>query len=330
MARRVLYVSQVLAWADAFHRRMGYWPRILSPALPAMRELPWRSVDNALRYGLRGLPGGSSLAQLLTEARGARNVARPPKLTIKQVLGWADAHFNRNGRWPNETTGPIPEAAGESWHGVDRALRAGVRGFPGGSSLARLLAKQRGVPNRQALPRLSVRQILAWADQHHRRHGEWPNSRSGPLEGVKDETWSALNSALVNGRRGLPGRSSLPRVLAQYRGVRNPKQPRPLKLNLILRWAGAHHKRTGQWPKPDAGPLREAPGETWAMIDRAMRYAKRGLPRRRSLYRVLKETGKLGDGHSGDGHSRDGHSRDGHSGHGNGRATVARRSKRTR
>jgi hypothetical protein len=34
----------------------------------------WRRVDNGLRYGLRGLPGGSSLARLLDEKRGVRNV----------------------------------------------------------------------------------------------------------------------------------------------------------------------------------------------------------------------------------------------------------------
>lgn len=305
MARRVLYASQILAWADMFHRRMGYWPRILSPALPAMRGLPWRSVDNALRYGLRGLPAGSSLAQFLTQQRGARNVARPPRLTMKVVLEWADAYRRRSGRWPNETSGPVLEAPDETWHGIDRALRAGVRGFSGGSSLARLLARQRNVPNRQALPRLTTKQILAWADDYHRRHGTWPTSRSGPIDGAKSECWSAVNSALVNGRRGLPSGSSLPRLLARHRGVRNPKQPRLLRLPQILSWASAHYRRTGTWPKADSGPLVDAPGETWAMIDRAMRYGRRGLDGRGSLYRLLRESGRIdGDGHSGDGKLR--------------------------
>src|SRR5579885_597041 len=104
MARRVLYVSQVLGWADAFHGRMGYWPRITSPSLRAMGGLSWRSVDNALRYGFRGLPNGSSLAQLLTEARGARNSSRPPRLRVAQVLEWADQYFKKHGRWPRETS----------------------------------------------------------------------------------------------------------------------------------------------------------------------------------------------------------------------------------
>jgi hypothetical protein len=32
-----------------------------------MPDEKWRNIDNALRYGLRGLPGGSSLAKLLAE-----------------------------------------------------------------------------------------------------------------------------------------------------------------------------------------------------------------------------------------------------------------------
>ena len=219
MVRRLLYTSAILAWADAFHRRMGHWPRIMSPAISVMRGMSWREVDNALRYGLRGLPDGSSLAQFLEESRGARNQGRPPRLTIEKVLQWADEYFDKHGRSPIETSGAIAQAPGESWHGVDRALRAGVRGFPGGSSLARLPARHRGVRNRHALPRYTVKRILAWADEHHRRHENWPLARSGAIEGAEGETWGAVTSALVSGRRGLPGGSSLPRLLARYRGV---------------------------------------------------------------------------------------------------------------
>ena len=44
--------------------RVQRWARSLGA-----RE-QWRNVDAALREGFRGLPGGSSLTQLLTEGRG--------------------------------------------------------------------------------------------------------------------------------------------------------------------------------------------------------------------------------------------------------------------
>jgi len=46
----------------------------------------WRQIDNALRLGLRGLPGGSSLAQLLAHRRGYRNVRALPPLTEELIL----------------------------------------------------------------------------------------------------------------------------------------------------------------------------------------------------------------------------------------------------
>jgi hypothetical protein len=46
----------------------------------------WRKIDHALCYGLRGLPGGSSLARFLAEHRGARNAKALPPLTEEQLL----------------------------------------------------------------------------------------------------------------------------------------------------------------------------------------------------------------------------------------------------
>jgi hypothetical protein len=56
--RPELTVKRILELADAYHARTGDWPTAFSSWLPGDRELTWRRVDNALRYGLRGLPGG--------------------------------------------------------------------------------------------------------------------------------------------------------------------------------------------------------------------------------------------------------------------------------
>jgi hypothetical protein len=64
-----------------------------------------------------------------------------PKLTVEVILRWADAHHRWTGEWPGTASGPIAGAAGETWDGIDLALRRGNRGLPGGSSLALLLAQ---------------------------------------------------------------------------------------------------------------------------------------------------------------------------------------------
>src|SRR5262249_19229075 len=104
-------------------------------------------------------------------------VQRPP-LSVSQILDWADAYHSRTGKWPNSATGPIPEAPGETWSSVNSALARGSRGLPGGSSLAQLLTEERGKQREQMPHRLSVGQILAWADAHHERTGRWPTAAS--------------------------------------------------------------------------------------------------------------------------------------------------------
>jgi len=103
----------------------------------------WRYINQALSLGFRGLPGGSSLARLLAERRRKRNNARLSQLTVEQILAWADTYRARIGGWPSARVGPIPDAPGEKWVNVDQALRAGVRGLPGGDSLSRLLDRHR-------------------------------------------------------------------------------------------------------------------------------------------------------------------------------------------
>jgi hypothetical protein len=67
---------------------------------------------------------------------------RPP-LTLRQILAWADAHHARTGGWPSACSGPVADAPGEKWAGLDVALAEGRRGLPGGDSLARLLDRRR-------------------------------------------------------------------------------------------------------------------------------------------------------------------------------------------
>src|SRR5437868_3755517 len=123
-------------------------------------------------------------------------------------------------------SGPIPEAPDESWMRVDSALKQGNRGLPGGSSLTRLLAERRGI--RKDLPPLHIAEILQWADAYHARHGTWPTSESGPIPEAPGVTWRWVREALQNGSRSLPEGTSLPRLLAEQRGVRNVGDLPPL------------------------------------------------------------------------------------------------------
>ena len=142
-------------------------------------------------------------------------------MTEASVLAWADAHHRRTGSWPSKDSGLIPGGGGVTWTAVNLAFRRGSRGLTGPTTLARFLSEHRGVPHPDDLPRLTIAQILRWARTHYQETGNWPRRTSGPIAGADGETWSAVHSALRNGRRGLPGGSSLPRLLAESHRCRS-------------------------------------------------------------------------------------------------------------
>ena len=284
-----LSVESILAWADAHRQRTGDWPHINSGPITEANGLCWTTVDNALHNGCRSLPGGSSLSKLLVHHRGARRRKSLPRLTEPLILEWADAHFRRTGMWPRQSSAAIDEAPGETWNNIAQALRDGTRGFTKGGSLFQLLVRERGVRNPFAPPDLPVDQILEWADAHHARSGRWPTAKSGSVSEAPGENWRSVDAALSRGSRGLPGGSSLVRLLAEHRGVRNHRDLPPLSVESILAWADAYRQRTGGWPTSHSGPIPEAPGETWLAVDAALSRRGRGLPGGSSLARLLLE-----------------------------------------
>ena len=275
---RPLTIREILSWADAHREATGKWPKRASGTIFATRFETWAQIDSALRHGLRGLPGGGSLAKLLAQKQGARNPTSNLPLTEQKVLAWADAHHRRTGEWPTAKAVPIPGSGGETWAAIDTALRTGTRSLAGGSSLARLLAEHRGVRNHMALPPLTMKNILAWADRHHERTGSWPGEDSGNIPEAPGETWSAVSHALRRGNRGLPGGSSLALLLAEKRDVRNTWTRPDLSIEQVLAWADAFHERTGSWPGEDSGDIPEAPGETWSAVSHALREAAEDFP----------------------------------------------------
>jgi hypothetical protein len=284
----LLDLLQIVAWADEHYARTGAWPNVNSGAVFASSGEKWQAIDLCLRRGHRGLRAGSSLARLLEQHRGVRNIKNLPPLTHERVLAWADAHHQAMGEWPIAASGPIAAAPGETWMAVDAALWGAGRGLPGGESLARLLAARRGVRNTADLPPLTEPLLLAWADAHHHATGQWPNLNSGPILGAPGETWGTVDQWLRAGGRGLPCGSSLARLLEARRSVRNTGDLAPLTEVQILAWADAHYVRTGRWPTRTGGSIPTAPGETWKAVNAALCNGNRGLPGGATLARLLR------------------------------------------
>jgi hypothetical protein len=282
-------IPNILAWADAFHDRTGAWPVKSSGPVAESPGDNWDKVHSALRLGNRGLPGGSSLCRLLEQERGVRNLANLPRLTITEILRWADAHHDRHGSWPGRGSGPIPLAPGETWHSVCRALDAGARGLPRPYPFAQLLSDKGRVSIRRNSVPFTIEGILSWADAHRARTGDWPKVATGAIPESPGDTWEKVHSSLRKGDRGLPGGSTLAKLLAGMRGRRHPHYRPDLTVLQILEWADAFHARTGGRPIRSSGPILESPGETWWSVDAALRHGTRGLSGSSCLSALLGE-----------------------------------------
>jgi hypothetical protein len=289
-----LTVARILAWADDYKRRIGRWPNQESGRIRPHDE-SWLAINVALGRGNRGLPGGSSLANLLYEHRGVRNLKNLPRLNEPQIIRWARASFKRTGKWPMLHAGAVADAPGETWFAIDWALRRGQRGLPGGSSLADVLAVHGIKRNPKRLPPLTADQILIWADAYFRGKGGWPLGRSGPIAESPTESWSGIDTALRHGLRGLRGESSLPAFLNKHRNLYRGKSRRPKSIqrskrlteDKIMTCAQAWRRKTGGWPRRDSGPISGTSGERWSAVDAALKRGYRGLPGGSSLSRLL-------------------------------------------
>lgn len=270
-------IEEILALADAFHEKHGKWPNKNSGRISETAPDTWTGIDIALARGNRNLPGGTTLARLLVERRSARNRSNIPKLDMEKILAWADEHYTRTQSWPTTYSGPVTGEPDETWVRIDQALRRGIRGVSIKTSLSRLLTDRRNVPHLLDQLALTVEHILAWADAHHARTGQWPTSTTGDIPAAPHENWSRIDYCLIQGNRSLPGGSSISRLLAEHRGVRNRKALPPLDIEQLLVWADRHYERNGRWPTIWSGKIEDVQDESWTAVDASFKAGGRGL-----------------------------------------------------
>ena len=210
---------------------MGRWPHARSgPILEAPGET-WRWWIELLHTGTRGLAEGYARSDADATARTGAPHPYTPRLQCKQILAWVDAFHRREGTWPNQNSGPIPERrarTGERWmkpFALDRA------GFESGLASPVLSPRNAAFATGRICRGSLMRRIWSWAKKHHQRTGRWPTGESGPVVDAPGETWKGIHVALRHGCRGFPVGHSPARLLAAKRGVK----PRTRRQAALLR-----------------------------------------------------------------------------------------------
>jgi hypothetical protein len=177
----------------------------------------WTRVCVCLSQGFRGFPGGSSLSELLKK----HALQRKPAMTELMIIEAAQKYLIRTGRSPTQTSGDAGEDFGfaVTWTSVDQALRVGVRGLPGRSSLYKCLITH-GVTDEKH--KLSEEIIAEAARKCLTRTGKLPGQHSG--DASEDfgfpEKWHNIYAALRNGQRGLDTKGSSLSQLFKKHGLK--------------------------------------------------------------------------------------------------------------
>ena len=296
-------LEQILKAAVQFHARTSEWPsRATKERIPdgALKDMTWLAINSALRDGSRGLPRGSSLADELEIAGHKKNQHKQADITVEQIEEAAVQFHGNTGKWPSCYTkerilvGPLKDT---TWGTIQSILYKGGRGLPGGSSLADVLQNAGHKKNQKKQADITMEQIVEAAIQFHGRTNKSPSQSTKELilEGpLKDTTWSAINSALRDGSRGLPRGSSLADVLEIAGHKTNQHKKADITVEQIVEAAVQFHGSTGKWPsgrtkeRIPEGPLKDT---TWGMMDNYLRAGGRGLPRGSSLADVLDNAG---------------------------------------
>jgi len=161
------------------------------------------------------------------------------------------------------------------------------------------LETQAGQDERRAPP-LDEQEIVRWAQGWHEDWGRWPTKHWEPpknWEGTpeqwrmatpyagREEKWKYLNLCLSIGRRGLPGGSSLAKLLRHLK-----KRPETVSERQIRSWARAFFEEVGRWPNRHDGPTLKYSGYdvSWKGWDRALDRGLYGLPGGSSLSQLLR------------------------------------------
>ena len=295
--------DKILVAVERFVQRNGNPPTRLSGDATAYFGEPetWLNIDNALRFGLRGLEDdGSSLFKLLVEQGHRESPPDTTPMTEQQVkaalVSFAKDHKGRipTQMCPADEVAPYLEAPGVTWANLDERLRIGRCGFPGGSSISQVAVAAGIRAERGRCPPLG--EIRDAARSYIAQHGKLPSLRAGPATPHfgRHETWHRVH-ALLQKEHGL----SLRELIFDLKPAKAPKVPLSkvtLSEDAILVAAKAFRDSQGRLPSYYSGDATAyfptLGGKlSWRMVNRALVRGTRGLPGGTSLAQLLVQHG---------------------------------------
>lgn len=300
--------DQLRIWILAYQEKMGRWPardardvwmRDTAGEWHLVPNETWGALDDALRYGRRGLEAwrGSTLAGF------RKRLGLDRALTEDRIVEWMRLFHDKEGRYPtardrtvwilDATTGGWRALPSETWAAISSALHQGGRGLKAlkGCTLWQLRAAHGMIEVADALTEsLIVQWIQFFRDKEGHYPGladiaVWNRLTDGGYEPIPHLTWQRINDALVNRTRGLPEGPGI--TLDVFKQTHQLVDLPPITEAQLQRWIHLHRVKTGAWPTPksptvwDSDPTTDewviVAEYTWRRICSALHYGTCGL-----------------------------------------------------
>jgi superfamily II DNA or RNA helicase len=195
--------NAVARWGCAYFQHNNRYPNRRSGVVSEYPTLTWRLLDDWMRIGRNGFTAGGSLIDFF-------NLTRPADLDVKEIKKWIRNYIAIHKVVPGANDDPVPEYSSMTWRNLNKCLRMGRRGLPGGMTLQSLAGNKREMIRRERPTTGISNQAPGLVRNFINTNGKRPLSTStDEIEELKATgvtmTWRQLagrvNSCGINGRK---------------------------------------------------------------------------------------------------------------------------------
>lgn len=299
--RSPLPLNLVLDWARKFNEKYGRKPRkkdgIVEFAKGEYQGITWNAINTASIRGHRGLPKGLSLADLMKMEFGIKNPKNTPTLTEAEIKELIKRFIELHGRKPQATDGQVESIEDITWENIDRRLRDGQCGLPGGSSLSMFIEQHFGIRDQVNVPEIPLTLIHNWVQSHLDKYKSKPIAKSGKVDfargAYQNISWHSVNQALKAGKCGLPVGTTLSSFIQFEFGIKNPKRAEPIPEEKVVLWIQKFIEKNNRKPKVNDGVIEFAEdqfsGLKWRLLNNYLSKGGRGFPGGSSLAKLIEK-----------------------------------------
>lgn len=278
--KRDINLEEVIVEIKKYYKETGKKPTTRTKEFFLPDGTSATALDLALRIGYRGLKGGSSLLDLVSESLGLRG--RGQDIDLNEAKIEVLNYFKKYGKRPTKRCKNFLLSDGTSLENLDRFLKK-KKNKENGSSLSEFINNILGVPQKE---NFDLGEIRTEIKKYYNKKSKKPTEHSEDFFLPDGTTARNLANSFRKGLRGLDGNISFPEFANQVLGL---KEKKDLDVSMIIKELKKYHKKNKKYPNKRDASFFLADGTSATSLDQALRMGFRGLDGGSSLAKLIEE-----------------------------------------